>query len=255
MKWSPREFRADTKRTSAEHVCGCIGIPDGVSTDLVANWVSKRRVLSDQNRETTFKASSLEFTRFVEMVAGICDATYVNFPGHPPKLVDGKKSLRKCWSGDGLLANSEKFAWMLYWAPVCGHKRFREGRDWATWKEACFMKENGLSYGVGVDGHVPRTGCIKKAFVKKLNVDRTNVLTTVGTSHGNRIQLENPRSGRKQKGPDGVPPRKAARESRKNAYTFYYYQKTTNEWTEVRTSCGMRVEYTILTFRAHAITR
>jgi hypothetical protein len=126
--------------TSKAHVIKKIGVPGVVTNDMEEAWISQRQLVCEENRKVVADNANLEIARFVEMTSKICGATFINYPGHPAKVVDGKKNLRKCWHGDGSPENCERLAWMLYYAPTYGHKRFREGRDWATWREECFIE-------------------------------------------------------------------------------------------------------------------
>jgi hypothetical protein len=211
--------------TSSYHVIRKIGVPTVVTRDMEENWVSKRQVICEENRDLVIEAVNLEFARFVAMSASICDATFVPAEGSPPKPVTGKRSLRKSWFNDGSPNNARKFSWMLYFVSTFGHRRFREGKDWATWKEECFMQDGNFVYEAAPGQIMPRHKCVKTMFSRCFNQNRKNVLATA--PHGARLQSENPHAS---KNPTG----RRQRFTRRNTFTFFYKESSEKEWMEVR---------------------
>jgi hypothetical protein len=166
-------------------------VPAVVSREMEETWIAERQIQCEANREHVITTANLEFARFVEMTATICGATFVLPTGGTPlKPVHWKRSLRKCWYHDGSADNAEMFSWMLYFAPTCGHKRFREGKDWSTWKEECFMRDGDYIYETAPGQAMPRIKCVKTLFSRFFNKHRNNVLAPA--PHGARLQLENP---------------------------------------------------------------
>jgi hypothetical protein len=233
QQWSPHEFKPDKKNVTYPYVLTHIGVPLGVSEE---KWVKERMVECDDNRELAKADAELELTRFFEMAANICGATFSQYPGSPAKPVVGHKSLRRCWFYDGSGDNCEKMAWLLYYAPTSGHERFRKSTNWAAWKEEIFMRNNNLEYEVLPGREMPRVKCVATMFSRHLNSTRNNILAScLNGPHDMRLQLENPAASAKEKGgvENGAPRKKKIRWTRKNPCTFYLKDGTTDIWTQV----------------------
>ena len=180
----------------------------------------------------TVTAANVEFGRYIEMASSICGATFSTYPGMPARTVRGRKDLRKCWQGDGSVSNCRKLAWILYYAPSVGHKRFREGVDWATLKEERFMTTNMVRYEVTEGQGISPYTCIKGVFAKHFNMQRQNILRD--PAHGTRLRLENPLASVKGE-ISTMPVAKKARMTRKNGSTFFVQTAEHDKWAEVKT--------------------